>query len=264
MIQLFLDGKPVQIKSTTKIKLTLENSFFSTGSEYTYEVELPLALKDNRAFFGAMGRLDVAKPTRQYKARLMYNNRTVLDGAANITQITNHSVKLQLLGQLAMHNSNDKEDRVYIDELDLGNFAMDLAPEVYGKTATGPAFAYGRTDGRNTLGADSWANDPNKPIQFYPCRNTSVDAVANDWAAEVNAAGTGLMISWIPCKWREGLCRPQRQPSGVTIDAILFSDAGMAVIMFFLLITMAPLLFVESTCMRHASSRSRAMRSTSS
>ena len=28
MIQLFLDGKPVQIKSTTKIKLTLENSFF--------------------------------------------------------------------------------------------------------------------------------------------------------------------------------------------------------------------------------------------
>ena len=204
MIQLFLDGKPVQIKSTTKIKLTLENSFFSTGSEYTYEVELPLALKDNRAFFGAMGRLDVAKPTRQYKARLMYNNRTVLDGAANITQITNHSVKLQLLGQLAMHNSNDKEDRVYIDELDLGNFAMDLAPEVYGKTATGPAFAYGRTDGRNTLGVDSWANDPNKPIQFYPCRNTSVDAVANDWAAEVNAAGTGLMISWIPCKWREG------------------------------------------------------------
>lgn len=115
-----------------------------------------------------MGRLDVAKPTRQYKARLMYNNRTVLDGAANITQITNHSVKLQLLGQLAMHNSNDKEDRVYIDELDLGNFAMDLAPEVYGKTATGPAFAYGRTDGRNTLGVDSWANDPNKPIQFTP------------------------------------------------------------------------------------------------
>ena len=211
-----------------------------------------------------VSRQDVAKPTRQYKARLMYNNRTVLDGAANITQITNHSVKLQLLGQLAMHNSNDKEDRVYIDELDLGNFAMDLAPEVYGKTATGPAFAYGRTDGRNTLGVDSWANDPNKPIQFYPCRNTSVDAVANDWAAEVNAAGTGLMISWIPCKWREGLCRPQRQPSGVTIVAILFSDAGMAVIMFFLLITVAPLLFGGSTCMRHASSRSRAMRSTSS
>lgn len=51
MIQLFLDGKPVQIKSTTKIKLTLENSFFSTGSEYTYEVELPLALKDTRVFW---------------------------------------------------------------------------------------------------------------------------------------------------------------------------------------------------------------------
>ena len=116
-----------------------------------------------------VSRQDVAKPTRQYKARLMYNNCTVLDGAANITQITNHSVKLQLLGQLAMHNSNDKENRVYIDELDLGNFAMDLAPEVYGKTATGwNWFAYGRTDGRNTLGADSWANDPNKPIQFYP------------------------------------------------------------------------------------------------
>lgn len=61
-----------------------------------------------------------------------------------------------------------------------------------------------------------------------------------------------------------GTMSAQRQPSGVTIDAILFSDAGMAVIMFFLLITMAPLLFGGSTCMRHASSRSRAMRSTSS
>ncbi len=203
MIQLFLDGKPVQIKSTTKIKLTVENSFYRSGSEYTYEVELPLALAHNRALFGAIGRLDVTKSTRKYKARLLFNNRTVLDGSAIVTQITNHSIKLQLLGQLATKNSNDKENSVYIDELDLGNFAMDLAPDVYGKTATGPAFAYGRTDGRNILGVDSWAEGPNKPIQFYPCRNTSVDAVANDWAAEVDASGNGLQVSWIACKWRE-------------------------------------------------------------
>lgn len=202
MIQLYLDNKPVQIKSTTKIKLTVENSFYRSGSEYTYEVELPLALEHNRAFFGAIGRLDVTKSTRKYKARLLFNNRTVLDGSAIVTQITNHSIKLQLLGQLATQNSNDKENSVYIDELDLGNFAMDLAPDVYGKTATGPAFAYGRTDGRNILGVDTWGEDPNKPIQYYPCRNTSVDAVANDWAAEVDASGNGLQVSWIACKRR--------------------------------------------------------------
>lgn len=205
MIQLFLNGKPVQVKSSTKIKLTIENSFYRSGSEYTYEVELPLQLDDNRNFFGALGRLDVAKSSGKYEARLLYNNRTVLDGSAVITQITDHSVKLQLLGRMAAQNNSDKEDSVYIDELELGNFAADLDPANFGKTATGPAFAYGRTGGNTGVvsGVASWATNPNTPIQFYPCRNTSVDAVANDWAVEVNSAGTALDISWVPCKWRE-------------------------------------------------------------
>ena len=58
MIELFLDGKPAVLKDNVSIKLTRENVYFTKNGSYTYDVELPLQVKDNRDIFGSINRID--------------------------------------------------------------------------------------------------------------------------------------------------------------------------------------------------------------
>lgn len=151
MIRIFLDGMTAIPKDNISIKLTAENPFFTKSASYTYEVELPLSIIDNRRIFGNINRMDVAKEGRTFEAILEVDNVTVLVGMAHITSVTDLSVKVQLLGEAAAYNYGNKMENTYIDELDLGDWYMETWPD-------GSYWSGGR--GRNGAANAHW--------EYYP------------------------------------------------------------------------------------------------
>lgn len=129
MIQLYIDGKPAVPDNNVAIKLTSENGFFTKSASYTYDVELPLAIAENREIFGPVNRMDVTKRSRSFDALLMVDNVTVLAGTAHITSVTERAVKVQLLGSAASYNYGNKMETTFIDELDLGDWYMTTWPD---------------------------------------------------------------------------------------------------------------------------------------
>lgn len=129
MIQLFLDGKAVFPTSNASIKLTRENPFFTKSASYTYDVELPLDIPENRKVFGWLHRMDEHKEPRRMSVRLIVDGITVLVGEAHITQVNEASVKVQLMGESAAYNYGNKMEEVYIDELDLGDWFTTTWPD---------------------------------------------------------------------------------------------------------------------------------------
>ena len=122
MIQLFIDGKPAVIKDKTSFKLSLENNFFTKTSSYSFDVELPMDAPENRAIFGDINRRDVAKEYKELPTKLLADNITILSGTVTITQVTESSIKVQLLGESASYQYGNKMDKNYIDELPLGDW----------------------------------------------------------------------------------------------------------------------------------------------
>lgn len=151
MIQIFLDGKIAIPRDNASIKLTTENPYFTKSASYTYDVELPLGVTENREIFGWLSRMDESKQARILEARLVVDNVTVLTGTAHITSVSDTSVKVQLLGEASSYNYGNKMDDTFIDELDLGDW--------YG--VTWPDLSYwsgGR--GRDNVSNAEWKHYP--------------------------------------------------------------------------------------------------------
>ncbi|MBO4722065.1 MAG: hypothetical protein J5629_03935 [Muribaculaceae bacterium] len=126
MIELFLDNKPAVLRENVSIKLTRENVYFTKSGSYTYDVELPLQCAENRAIFGSINRKDVETQFQEFHAVLRVDNKVLLDGKAVINQVTDTSVKVQLLGGNSEMNFYAKGSEVYIDELDLGDWQNEM------------------------------------------------------------------------------------------------------------------------------------------
>lgn len=140
MIELYLDGMRAIPNKDMSIKVTAENPYFSKSASYTYDVDLPLDVQENLRIFGHINRIDVTKESKRYAARLIVDNQPVIVGEAHITSISDKSVKVQLLGEGAAYNFGNKADKLYVDELDMGNWYEVTWPDwsAYGwKTETG-------------------------------------------------------------------------------------------------------------------------------
>ena len=129
MTELFLDGKPAVISQSASFKLTVENFYFTKSSSYTFDVELPLGVSQNRAIFGNIARIDITKEPRSFQARLVVDNKTLLVGTAKLTSVTESAVKLQLLGDAAAYNYGNKAEGLYIDQMDLGDWYRETWPD---------------------------------------------------------------------------------------------------------------------------------------
>lgn len=125
MIQIFLDNKQVQPTAASSIKVTAENPLYLTGSEYAFEIEFPIDIPENRAVFGNITRIDVSKQSTSFAARIMSDNRLILSGQAVITQVSEQSVKIQVLSTVAYAVYASKEQTAYIDELDIDSVCKD-------------------------------------------------------------------------------------------------------------------------------------------
>ena len=137
MIELFLDNKPAVLAENVSIKLTRENVYFTKSGSYTYDIELPLQCSENRAIFGSINRKDVITQAQEFSALLRVDNVVLLDGKAVINNVTESSVKVQLLGGNSEMNFYAKGEELYIDELDLGDWInYEMTPEPFGSPTT--------------------------------------------------------------------------------------------------------------------------------
>lgn len=131
MIELYLDNKPAVLRDNVSIKLTRENVYFTKSGSYTYDIELPLDSRENMAILGNINRKDVPAGYREYHAVLRADNHVLLDGKAIIHQVTDTAAKIQLLGGNAELNFYAKGTKLYVDELNLGDWysLMNWTPE---------------------------------------------------------------------------------------------------------------------------------------
>ncbi|MBR6319162.1 MAG: hypothetical protein IKR50_01820 [Prevotella sp.] len=112
------------------IKLTRENPYFTQSESYTLDVTLPMDILQNRSFFQNIQRMERSKQPQHMKCRLVVDNHPVLTGTARVTQVTQESVKVQLLG--GNSEANLKGGQLYIDEMDMGvNEVSPLQPAGY-------------------------------------------------------------------------------------------------------------------------------------
>lgn len=101
-------------------RLTRENPYFQQSDSYTLDVVFPLDVIQNRRFFGSLDRKDVGKRYTEYSCRLLIGNVPVMDGTAHLTQVTQDTVKLQLVTGVSALKMSAAQESQYIDELDLG------------------------------------------------------------------------------------------------------------------------------------------------
>ncbi len=165
MTEIFLNGQRAWPSSSASFKLTVENPYFTKTSSYTLDVEFPLSIDANRAIFGWLDRIDISKPTQTLDCELWIDGTRILLGQANVTSVTQSSVKLQLLGESAAYNYRNKVDNLYVDELDLGSI-VDYS---------------NRADKWNPLRSlsDDRYGAQGVTYVMYPVRNTTLDLVVN-------------------------------------------------------------------------------------
>lgn len=208
MIELLLDGKLAIPSSNANIKLTTENAYFTKSASYTYDIELPLDIAENREIFGWCQRMDIEKEPRTLEACLIVDNVTVLTGTAHITSIDNKAVKVQLLGEASSYNYGNKMENTYIDELDLGDWYMTtwpdgsywsgLRPGVSGESHwsyypegtkfSGTSGSVFRRAAYNDAGENSDDIQTSNllsgkyPWVAFPVNNSSADTICNGWS----------------------------------------------------------------------------------
>lgn len=239
MIQLYLDSLPAFPKENQTIKLTTENPFFTKSASYTYDVELPLGVAENRRIFGFLHRMDQSKEPRNLTAALVVDNVTVLTGTAHITSVTDTAVKVQLLGEAASYNYGNKMDDTYIDDLDLGDWFMTTWPDgSYWETRQGkwlyyPADSHFNGNANKVFGRAQYTDDGKwsdatlfsriyngtYPWVAFPVINSSADFKCNAYSYRF----TGPAYNALTAFWRgyEGV-RAGRRPDD---DPVVMSGA---------------------------------------
>ena len=183
MTEIILDGKRAVPNANSTIKLTCENTFFTKSASYTYDVELPLDIVENREIFGWINRFDMSKNSRVLEARLVVDNETVLSGTAHITQVSETSVKVQLLGESAAYNYGNKMDKTFIDELNLGDWYTTTWPDDYpdGTKIKGTTSTVVNRAGKDGSVLQNFING-NYPWVAFPVVNSNAEMMCNTFA----------------------------------------------------------------------------------
>lgn len=205
MIQLFLDNNEIFIPTSQSIKLTRENPYIVSSGDYTMDVQAPLSIAANRAFFGPWHRVESKKLSATYAARLYADNLCVLNGSAKVTAVTQEYVKLQLYGDQSEFNAVFGD--LYVDELPLpyisdldyinGNIRSSSAGTSSGRTGqsrrtsslstrTTSSAGYTGTKDRRAL---SYKDEAPARFRFVPVYDEGADEVANRFTVVTNYSG---------------------------------------------------------------------------
>lgn len=112
------------LKAGTTFKLTRVNPYFEDQGDYTFDVQLPLAgCKANQDIFGPIHRAEmslVPQVGQKYDMQLIAPPINI-SGYAQITNVTETEVKVQLVAGRSSFNRAIEDNEVYVDDMDLGN-----------------------------------------------------------------------------------------------------------------------------------------------
>ena len=140
MIRVVINGEVAYPDTSQKIKVTYENQFVKDSGSYTYEVQFPMAILENKKIFKNVDRFDVKKRLSDYEdCKLYVDNRLVISGKGTVTKIDNTKVCLQIVGGKSRIKYNAKFEKHYIDEIDYPSVVLDtgINKPVYDKAGTG-------------------------------------------------------------------------------------------------------------------------------
>ena len=182
MIDLTINGMPAIPKKDTSIKLTLVNQYFDTSSSFSYDIELPLDIAENRQIFGNINRSDVTLSKIELPAKLTCENFDIIVGTATITNVDDEVVKIQILGEGKATQSVLDEENSYIDEINLGNWYTRYFGG--GEDFTGSTYKmiYPRVKSLQFSDYDAWKNLLfNRLCVSYPILNTEAETICNEY-----------------------------------------------------------------------------------
>lgn len=147
------------LKQGTSFEYVSENRLFSGSDGYTLTITFPLKdCPQNQAIFGHINRADVAAQKVIFDCEIR-DKGFYKFGCITITEINESEVKTQFLDGRSEQNFDKTLDKIYINELDLGQ------PTITAKTGITPANAWlGLAFGYNGV-ALPWVNDASGNIQ---------------------------------------------------------------------------------------------------
>ena len=121
MITCIINGMAAYPAASQSIKITYANQYVTDDGEYSYDINFPMAIMDNRRVFHNVSRFDVSKNTQKYDdCKLYVSGRLVLSGVGTIISVTESEIKLQIVGGKSRIKFNEKMTKHYIDEIDFG------------------------------------------------------------------------------------------------------------------------------------------------
>lgn len=195
MTQVFINGQEVVVQNKTSIKLIKENPFFTKSGSSTLGITLPMHIEQNIKVLGHLNRLDNLTTPITLSATIKSGNKTIITGEAVVIEITEKSVKVQILGGTALMNFHNKMDNIYIDELDLGKWGMSYGGDSQATNTVYPLFmnlwyqyttvgpGYNKDNEQRKL-VDALFGFNNEWVAF-PIYNETSGVMCNDWIFRV-------------------------------------------------------------------------------
>lgn len=121
MITCVINGMAAYPAANQSIKLTYANQYVTDDGEYSYDINFPMSIMDNRRVFHNVSRFDVSKVTQKFNdCKLYVSGRLILSGVGTIISVTESEIKLQIVGGKSRIKFNDKLTKHYIDEIPFG------------------------------------------------------------------------------------------------------------------------------------------------
>jgi hypothetical protein len=107
--------------ASQSIKITYGNQYVTDDGEYSYDINFPMSIMNNRRVFHNVSRFDVSKVTQKFDdCKLYVSGRLILSGVGTIISVTESEVKLQIVGGKSRIKYNDRMTKHYIDEIPFG------------------------------------------------------------------------------------------------------------------------------------------------
>lgn len=118
MITCVINGMAAYPAASQSIKLTYANQYVTGDGEYSYDINFPMSIMDNRKVFHNVSRFDVSKVTQKFNdCKLYVSGRLILSGVGTIISVTEAEIKLQIVGGKSRIKYNDRMTKHYIDEI---------------------------------------------------------------------------------------------------------------------------------------------------
>lgn len=118
MITCVINGMAAYPAASQSFKLTYANQCVTDDGEYSYDINFPMSIMDNRRVFHNVSRFDVSKVTQKFNdCKLYVSGRLILSGVGTIISVTEAEIKLQIVGGKSRIKYNDRMTKHYIDEI---------------------------------------------------------------------------------------------------------------------------------------------------